>query len=393
VRICAVTSFPPSASGVADYGQLVVAELARHPRVDALTVLADGSGAVPDDPSGAIEVRRTWTRDRVIAPTVLAEIGRSRPDVVWFNFGLTMFGTRPVALATGLMLPLAARILGHRVVVTVHELPALADLASLGFGRVRGCIGGWAAMRALLGADDVVVTLDRYRRHLQRRHAARNVTHIPHGLWSRPDAVAEDDGRTVLVFGTFGPHKDPRLVAEAVRRIRRSGRDVRLIVAGTDHPRYPGFMAARRAMLGRDDVWAGYVPGAALAPLFARAALVAVAPTASTGSSGVIHRAIGHGRAVVVSDLPDFRALAEEEELALSWSSPGSVDGLASAIEGLLADREMRRRLVAHNMRATARLSPERTADAYVRVFREGARRPAVVTTAGVGRVPRRIEA
>lgn len=394
MRICAVTSFPPSASGVADYGQLVATELAQHPRVDAVTVLADRSAAAPDvERSGAIDIRRTWTRDRVIAPTLLAEIERTRPDVVWFNFGLTMFGTRPTALTAGLMLPLAVRIRGHRVVVTIHELPALADLASLGFGRMRGCIGGWAAMRALLGADDVVVTLDRYRRHLQGRHAARNVTHIPHGLWSRPETLAEDDGRTVLVFGTFGPHKDPGLVAEAVRRIRRAGRGVRLIVAGTDHPRYPGFMATRRAMLGRDDVWAGYVPSAALPPLFARATVVAVAPTASTGSSGVIHRAIGHGRALVVSDLPDFRALADEEELALRWSSPGSVDGLARAIDGLLADGEVRRRLVAHNLRAAARLSPERTADAYVRVFREGSRRSAIVAPAGVAHVPRGLEA
>ncbi len=387
-----MTTFPPSASGVADYGQLVLAELTRHARVSDIIILADGPTA--DERSGAIEVRRRWIRDAVSARALLGEIAGADPDVVWFNLGLTMFGTRARSLATGLSLPLATRLLGYPVVVTIHELPALADLASLGFGRLRGCLAGWAAMRLLLSAGDVVVTLDRYRRHLRRHHAAGNVTHIPHGLWQRPAPLGEVDGATVLVFGTFGPHKDPRLVVEAVRRIRHAGREVRLVVAGADHPRFPGFMAERRTLLDRGDEWAGYVPRDRLTSLFARATVVAVPATASTGSSGVIHRAIGHGRALVVSDLPDFRALADEEDLALTWSSPGDVDGLASALDGLLADRELRRHAVDHNIRAAARLSPERTADAYVRVFAEGSRaRSAVPVPTRVARLASRVEA
>lgn len=374
MRICAVTTFPPPASGVADYGQLIVAELARHARVSRVTVLADRTGGADDERRGAVEVRRAWSRNALAPSALLREIERVRPDVVWFNFGLTMFGTRPLSVLSGLSMPLLLRLLGYRVVVTVHEIPALADLASLAIPRVRGRLAGWAAMRLLLSADDVIVTLDRYRRHLRARHAARNVTHIPHGLWRRPEPLAGGDDATVLVFGTFGPHKDPRLVLDAVRRIRGSGRDVRLLVAGTDHPRFPGFMAELCAHLDRDDEWTGYVPSDRLPSLFARATVVAVPSTASTGSSGVIHRAIGHGRPLVVSDLPDFRALADEEELALAWSAPGDVAGLASAIEQLLDDRDLRGRLVAHNMRAAARLSPERTAEAYVRLF--GAARP-----------------
>lgn len=393
MRVCAVTTFPPSASGVADYGRLIAAELARHPRIGGVTVLADRSAAGGDEARGPVDVRRVWSRDGVATVRLVREIERVRPDVVWFNFGLTMFGTRPLSVLAGLSLPSILRLLGYRVVVTIHEVPELADLTSLAIPRLRGRLAGRVAMRMLLCADEVVVTLDRYRRHLRGRHAARNVTHIPHGLWGQPEPLAELDPASVLVFGTFGPHKDPRLVLRAVRRIREGGRRVRVVVAGTDHPRFPGFMADLRSSLDRDDEWAGYVPSERLTSLFAHATVVVVPPTASTGSSGVIHRAIGHARPVVVSDLPDLRALAAEEDLAMSWSCPGDAAGLASAIDELLADTDLRRRLVAHNMRAAARLASDRTADAYVRLFREGSRSVSAAALLTGAPLPRRIEA
>ena len=90
---------------------------------------------------------------------------------------------------------------------------------------------------------------------------------------------------------------------------------------------------------------------------------------ASTGSSGVIHRAVAHGRAVLVSDLPDFRALASEEDLALEWYRAGDAGALSDALSRLLSDKTRRDSLVHHNRVALARLSPRRTVDAYLAAF------------------------
>ena len=57
-------------------------------------------------------------------------IARTDADVVWFNLGLTMFGTTPAAV-TAMVAPLTARLRGRRTVVTLHELPAMADLRPL----------------------------------------------------------------------------------------------------------------------------------------------------------------------------------------------------------------------------------------------------------------------
>jgi glycosyltransferase involved in cell wall biosynthesis len=174
------------------------------------------------------------------------------------------------------------------------------------------------------------------------------------------------------VFGTFGPHKDPGVVAEAVARLRRRGRVLRLLVAGADHPRYPGFMAACRERHGLNGSWIGYVPAERLGALFARATIVVVPPLASTGSSGVIYRAMSHGRAVLASDLLDYRALAQDENLELAWFEPGNPADLAQALEALLADRKRRQRLVRHNLEAMTRLGPTQTVDAYLTEFANG---------------------
>lgn len=371
MRICAVSPFPPTVSGVADYGALLVEGLARDPRVDHVTVLADRAPAVPDrERNGRMEVRRVWTPGRAnIGASLIRAIASTRADVVWFNLGLTMFGTHPFGAASGLAAPLAARISRRRTVVTIHELPALADLPSLGFARARDRAVGAAALGLVLGANEIVVTLERYRDHLARRHGVRRVRHIPHGLWAPPERLPEPPGDTLLVFGTFGPHKDPGLVAQAVARLRRARPGLRLLVAGRDHPRHPGFMAACRARYALDGAWLGYVPREDLASLFARATIVVVPSLASTGASGVIHRAIGHGRAVVVSDLPDFRALADEEGLRFEWFASGDVAALAGAIDALLGDPARRAATVAHNLRSVARLAPSHTVDAYLDLF------------------------
>jgi glycosyltransferase involved in cell wall biosynthesis len=234
---------------------------------------------------------------------------------------------------------------------------------------VRGRLVSGVILRALLRANAVVVTLDRYREHLASEMGARNVTHVAHQVPERSAHVDEPSDETVLVFGTFGPHKDPGLVARAVADLRASRPRLRLVVAGADNPRYPGFMDECRAAHDLGSSWRGYVPRADLPALFAESTVVVVPARASTGSSGVIHRAVAHGRAVLVSDLPDFRALAHEEDLALEWYRAGDATALTNALDGLLRDPSRRESLVRHNLASLARLSPRRTVDAYLAAF------------------------
>jgi glycosyltransferase involved in cell wall biosynthesis len=378
MKICAISSFPPTIAGVADYGAHLAHRLANDPRVESVTVLGDWApGTLPLERAGRVDVRRVWMRDRAgTGRTLLRAVQAVRPDVVWFNLGVTMFGTRLLAAAGGLAAPLWTSRLGYRTVVTLHEVPALTNLPALGLRPGAHRLGLSLIPRLVLRADQVVVTLDHYRRYLIEQHRASNVRHIAHGSYEEPRCVDEPEEETVLVFGTFGPHKNPGLVAEAVAHLRRRGRAVQLVVAGADHPRYPGFMAACKARHGLNGSWIGYVPAEQLGALFARATVVVVPPVASSGSSGVIYRAMSHGRAVIASDLLDYRRLAQEENLDLAWFEPGNPACLADALERVLDDHPRRRRMVSHNLRAMQRLGPSQTVDAYLDGFADRDARP-----------------
>ncbi len=358
MRIGVVSSFPPTVAGVSDYGAHVTEYLAVDPRVEGVTVFAEQLPGVPAQQRvGQVEVRRVWRRNGIgTGPALLRALQSVRPDVVWFNLGLTMFGTRPIAAASGLVAPLATTLLGYRTIVTLHELPALADLGALGLRSRQIRVGAALVPRLVLRASAVVVTLDRYRRFLIERYGARNIRRIPLGGHDRTRYEAEPHRETALVFGTFGPHKEPGLVAEAVAQLRRTRPHLQLIVAGADHPRYPGFMADCCARHGLDGSWVGYVPAERLAALFARATVVVVPSRASTGSSGVIYRAVSQG-------------LAQDEDLHLSWFAPGDSRGLASALDRLLGDADRRRRLVRHNLQTIERLKPAKIVDAYLAAF------------------------
>jgi len=387
VRIGVVSSFPPAIGGISDYAAHVTEYLAADPRVESVTVFADQAPGMPAQQRvGHVEVRRVWRRNGIgTGPALVRALQGVRPDVVWFNLGLTMFGTRPIAAASGLVAPLASTLLGYRTVVTLHELPALADLGALGLRSRHGRVGAALVPRLVLQASAVVVTLDRYRRFLIDRYGARNIRRIPLGGHDRTLYEAEPQRETALVFGTFGPHKEPGLVAEAVARLRRTRPNLRLIVAGADHPRYPGFMANYCVRHGLDGSWIGFVPAERLAALFAGATVVVVPARASTGASGVIYRAVSHARAVIASDLPDFRGLAQDEGLQLTWFAPGDSRGLALALDCLLSDADRRRRLVGHNLQTIERLKPAKIVDAYLAAF-DDPRRPNVETA--MARVP-----
>jgi glycosyltransferase involved in cell wall biosynthesis len=371
VNICAVSAFPPTLAGIADYGAHLTHHMARDPRVERITVLGDTvSGAPPAERIGGVEVRRMWTRDSTgTGVRLLRAVQSLRPDVVWFNLGITMFGTRLTGAAGGLLAPLYLRRLGYRTVVTLHELPALTNLSALGLRSRPHRFTLSLVPQVMLRTNLVVVTLDRYRRFLMERYRARNVRHIAHGAYDEPQVADEPAHEAVLVFGTFGPHKDPGVVAEAVSRLRQKRPALRLLVAGGDHPRYPGFMTDCRRRHGLNGSWIGYVPPERLGALFARATVVVVPPRASTGSSGVIYRAMSHGRAVLASDLHDYRGLAEEENLELSWFPPGNPAVLADALDALLDDGARRKRAVNHNLDAMKRLGPSQTVDAYLTQF------------------------
>lgn len=375
MRLCIVSPFPPGMRGIAEYGYHMARGLAREAAINHVIVLADSvAGAPAEEECEGVLVRRVWRRDDpAVGPRILQAIADARPQVVWYNVGLSMFGGGVASSASGLLTPLLTRLMGLPTVVTLHEVLDTLDLEHLGVkDQLLARWGGRVATSALLQANAVCVTLEAYATILRQRYAATNVVHMPHGLFQPPLAAPRcGTGTKLLMLAAHGPHKGLPVLLEAYRRLRAEMPGLELMVVGDDHPRFPGYLGRVVADWGQTSGvrWFGYLPEPDLATAIAEAMVVVVPSIAATGASSVVYRAAAAGTPVVASDLADLRSLASESNFAIDFTPPGDVVSLIATLRSLLADPKRRLALGQHNLQAARNCTLEHTCNSYLQLF------------------------
>jgi glycogen(starch) synthase len=156
-----------------------------------------------------------------------------------------------------------------------------------------------------------------------RELGAREVRVIPSGV-DVPEHMGEEaEPPEVLFVGRLSREK-------GILELVRAADGLPLVVAG-DGPLRDQVPGAR-----------GFVPHQALAPLYERAAVVAV-PSHREGFGVACAEAMAHGRPVVASAVGGLLDLVVDGETGL-LVPPRDVPALRAALERLLADRELRRR-------------------------------------------------
>jgi hypothetical protein len=131
MKICLVTTFPPSQGGLSEYGFHIAQELQRNPFL-SLTILGDELAAPAEELDG-FSVLRCWSfGDAANSVRILQTLRPLNPDVVWFNLLFSTFGRNPLVAFSGLMTPLLARLTGRYTHVTLHHLMDTVDLKDAG---------------------------------------------------------------------------------------------------------------------------------------------------------------------------------------------------------------------------------------------------------------------
>src|SRR4029077_4565772 len=102
MKICLVTTFPPSQGGLNEYGLHIARELQRNPFL-SLTILADEMPS-PQPALPEFSLRGWWSLDDPPTPVrLLAAVRKSKPDVVCFNLLFSTFRRNPLVAFSGLM--------------------------------------------------------------------------------------------------------------------------------------------------------------------------------------------------------------------------------------------------------------------------------------------------
>jgi glycosyltransferase involved in cell wall biosynthesis len=179
-------------------------------------------------------------------------------------------------------------------------------------------------------------------------------------------------GRFILYAGNIKPHKNlGRLISAFGRLKRRPGHeDVKLLIIGDDIHKYGYLRREVEASGVRQDVrFFGFVPERTLAALYRMASVFAF-PSLYEGFGLPPLEAMACGTPVVTSRLSSLPEVVGDAALLVD---PYEVDEIADGLERVLADDELRARLVERGIARAATFSWERSVRAlhasYVRVL------------------------
>ncbi len=395
MKICLITAFPPSRRGLNEYGFHLARELRRDPLL-SLTILADELDGNPRELPD-FDVMRCWRFDSASNPTKLWKAIRDvRPDVVWFNLLFSTFGSRPLPAFLGLMQPALSRLGGYYTHVTLHHLMDNINLTDSGvrFPRIYRSAGA-AATRMLLMANSVSVLLPGYRRTLIEKYRGENVHFRAHGiLGGRPEppdySRRGNPDHTILAFGKWGTYKRLELLIEAFGKLSAVMPNVRLVVAGSNHPATPGYVesVAAGAKHMANVEFTGYVADEDIGELFQRASVLALPYSSATGASGVAHLACEFGVPILSAGIEDFREMARDEDLAVDFYKVGDADDLANRLHMLLNDDQRMREMSEQNFSAALRQTMPEIIRQYLRAFDVHQRASALQPIARFRRIP-----
>jgi len=395
MKICLVTAFPPSRRGLNEYGYHIARELQADPLL-SVTVLGDKTEGQSTEELHDFDVHRVWDFNRKTnALRILNTVRDIKPDVVWYNLLFSTFGNDPIAAFFGLSSPALTRMSGVYTHVTLHHLMDNIDLKDAGVRSARLYrLAGKIATRMLLTANSVSVLLPAYRRTLIEKYRGENIHFRSHGILSArpefPDFSLRGKPHTVLAFGKWGTYKRLELLIEAFEQISRTRDDLRLVIAGSNHPQTPGYVESVAASVSHNKNihFTGYVAEEDIAPLFRSATVLVLPYSSATGSSGVAHLAAEYGVPILSADIEDFRDMALDEGLAIEFYHTGIPESMAQKIVEIVDSPEKQQEMAEANFSAALRMTMPQIIRRYLRSFDAHQRAKALAPISRFRRLP-----
>lgn len=385
MKLAIVTAYPPSKVTLNEYAYHLVKHFRQNQEVTELVLLTDVTPDQADitfeEDGCEITVKQCWKFNSLKNVFSIAKAVRAtQPDSVLYNLQFMKFGDKKVAAALGLFSPWVSKMMGVKTTVLLHNIMETVDLDSAGFTSNKLKIKaynfiGEMLTRVVLKADTVALTISKYVDILEKKYNAKNCVLIPHGTFEIPEEPSYNVAPgplKIMTFGKFGTYKKVEILIEAVQIVRKqTGRDLEIVIAGTDSPNTPGYLAEVQETYKHipNLTFTGYVEEEDVPVIFSESAMVVFPYTSTTGSSGVLHQAGSYGKAVVMPDLGDLGILVKEEGYRGEFFNPESLHSLATGIQNLVTNEAYRTEIAKANYQAATALPMSRIAQMYIDVF------------------------
>jgi len=360
---------------LSEYAYSLVNDLQKLPSIEHIDVITDILEETEvKNLNEKVTVHKTWKSDSPLSMiSVLLKIMKLKPDIVHFNIHMAVFGRSRIANFAGLSLPFLCRVMGFKTVATLHNIVDKIDVRKTGYKN--SFINQYSAFlvtKLIALSSTVTLTMKSHSDFFKQRYNCKHTETIPHGTWknnsSNRDQLWKSD--SILYVGHSGPYKDLDLLLDAFKILESKKRGLKLIVAGSSHPNYPGFLENIKNHNTFENVlFTGYVPEAALQALFEKSNAVILPYHTCTGTSGVAHLASSYGTPIVATDLPEFRELAREGcGLLISQHRP---EALAEKIEEIIDNPKLALELKERNFNFANQRSWDNIASRFNQLYDE----------------------
>lgn len=386
MKLAIVTAYPPSKVTLNEYAYHLVKHFRQLEEVTEIVLLTDVEPAQADicfeEEGCTVKVINCWKFNSYRNVwTITKTLKAVKPDAVLYNLQFMKFGDQKIPAALGLFTPFFTKLMGMKTIVLLHNIMEAVDLNQAGFTsnklkiKIFNFIGSLLT-RVVLKADKVALTIGNYVNILEEKYQAKNCMLIPHGtfeLAKEPSFELAEGPLKIMTFGKFGTYKKVEVLIEAVERARQvTGKELEVVIAGTDNPNTIGYLAGVQAKYAHlpNVHFTGYVAEEDVPRIFTESAMVVFPYTSTTGSSGVLHQAGSYGKAVVMPDLGDLALLVKEEGYRGEFFEPENATSLAQAIAKLVVDSAYRTELAKANFEAANALPMSVIAQRYLEAFK-----------------------
>jgi glycosyltransferase involved in cell wall biosynthesis len=158
---------------------------------------------------------------------------------------------------------------------------------------------------------------------------------------------------------------------EAFPAVLKKIPNARLIIAGGNHPAAAGYWESIRDAqpAGLPIEFLGYVQEKDVSKIFATSSVLVMPYDSSTGSSGPAHQACEFGVPIVCADIPDFRCMAADDDMAILFYKRGDSDELADKLVTVLQSPELQRQMSDYNYEAGVQMTMANVSRNYLRWF------------------------
>jgi len=387
MKLAIVTAYPPSKVTLNEYAYHLVKHFRQLEEVSEIVLLTDVEADQADirfeEEGCSVKVINCWKFNSYRNVLTITKTLKSiKPDAVLYNLQFMKFGDQKIPAAFGLFTPFFSKLMGMKTIVLLHNIMEAVDLNQAGFTsnklkiKIFNLIGS-VLTRVVLKADKVALTIGNYVTLLEEKYKATNCMLIPHGtfeLAEEPTFEIPEGPLKIMTFGKFGTYKKVEVLIEAVEQARKiTGKELEVVIAGTDNPNTLGYLAGVQAKYAHlpNIQFTGYVAEEDVPRIFTESAMVVFPYTSTTGSSGVLHQAGSYGKAVVMPDLGDLALLVKEEGYRGEFFEPENPTSLAQAIAKLVVNTTYRTELAKANFEAANALPMSVIAQRYLEAFKQ----------------------